>query len=62
MRLRDSGGGYHHEDTRIGTGDRLPESRSHLDVRSSQDTQTSPYLAIRARRKNGSERSTCESH
>ena len=42
VRLRDSGSGYHHEVTRICTGYRLTEGRSHLNARSYQDTQTSP--------------------
>ena len=61
VRLRDSGSGYHHEDTRIGTGYRLPEGRSHLNARSYQDTQISPYLALRAKGNNEIQRSSWES-
>ena len=61
VRLRDSGSGYHHEDTRICTGYRLTEGRSHLNARSYQDTQTSPYLALSASGKNDIQRSSWES-
>ena len=61
VRHRDSGSGYQHEDTRICTGYRLTEGRSHLNARSYQDTQTSPYLALSARGKKEIQRSSWES-